>query len=76
MWRYGLGAFAVVLLAAIYVGYVYWTEWYRIQKIEKQTMFLCDVHGDILPVDVVEFMGQPACPICFHDKLMKSKEGL
>lgn len=76
MWWIAAGVLSILVLAGIYVGYVYYTEWYKIQKLEKQTMFLCDVHGDILPSDVIEFMGQEACPICFHEKLMKSKEGL
>lgn len=67
-------ALVIVIIAILYLAYVIYTEWYRVQAYEKQDIFLCDIHGDILKKDLIMFMDQECCPRCWYDRFMTAKK--
>lgn len=59
------------LLGVVALGFGVWvfSIWYEVARAPKAEMFQCPRHGAILEKDLIYWMEQPACPLCFSDRL-------
>lgn len=60
---------AVLLGAGLYFAYIWFSAWFEVKALPREEVFMCNYHGPIHKGNLIEFMGIPYCPSCFHSKL-------
>lgn len=58
----------IVVIALLYVGYVFLMEKIKLDNAPREAMFQCQIHGWIKKTSLINFMGQDYCTQCYYDK--------
>lgn len=59
------------------LGYGLWTVvsgYLAVKYAPREEMFFCQKHGMLRKANCLEFLGTPACSICFHDNLVDAEK--
>jgi hypothetical protein len=66
---------AIVLGVGGYLAYICLEAWTEVKALPREEMFLCHKHGPIKQEGTIDFFGQKACGLCFHEKLQAAEQG-
>lgn len=75
MWITLLLFVMVIIFVALYVGWAILSTWLAVKAAPREEMLLCPVHGPIRKSNAIDFMGEPFCSICFHQRLSSAERG-
>lgn len=72
-------ALIFLILAALgaggYLAYIMLTAWSFVKTMPREDMFICTAGHMVLKKNLINFMGEDFCPICFHNRLKSAEQG-